>query len=93
MKVNFEQYKANRKVIKKHIAQKGFTEDTVAMLATSTGVACIVVLYYIGEIMGFTDQIKDDMKRLAEFYQYTKFEDCGSMDEETIDYILSYKHK
>jgi hypothetical protein len=44
----------------------------VANAAVATGVPCIVVAHFLGEIIGFTPEVNAIMKRLTKFYGYTE---------------------
>lgn len=49
--------------------------DFVSRAALATGVPCIVVAHYLGEHIGFTDDVNKKIKNLMEFYGYENVEE------------------
>jgi len=47
--------------------------SAVGLLATSTGCPCVVVAFYLGEDIGFTEELLGIISRLTKFYGYTEF--------------------
>lgn len=75
MKVDLNKYIVNKKFVQSFYRQKKSLYDvgsTVGLLATSTGCPCVVVAFYLGEDIGFTEELVAIIGRLVKFYGYTE---------------------
>lgn len=74
MTIDLNKYRVNIPVIKAWIKQKHGQNpiDFASELAVATNVPIIVVFHYIGEIIGFSDELNDKIEKLKKFYGITK---------------------
>ena len=75
MKLNPNDYSVHKPYIKMWIDNKGAEFDylhELAYIAIGTGVPVIVVSYIIGELYGFTDEIKSKIESDMVFYRVTE---------------------
>lgn len=68
--LNANEYLIQKKVIKAWIdARPDFKyKEEVGLIALSTHLHIVLVSYFIGYLYGFSDEIKDKMKRDMKFY-------------------------
>ena len=79
MKVELNKYAVNKTFIQKfYRTNKELYSlgSTISLCATGTGCPCIVVVFYLGEDIGFTPEILEAIDRFVEFYGYTEFLDA-----------------
>ena len=74
MKVEIEQYAANRKLVKNLLQRKGNDsyKDIASEFSVTASIPVFVTYFYIGEIIGFNPWIVQRMKALSKFYGYTE---------------------
>lgn len=71
MRFSLDTYAANRAAIRRYV-KPNMTEQDVELLVQRmvmmTMCPVIVVWYYVGEIIGFTEQVRQQIKSLKAFY-------------------------
>lgn len=74
MKVDITKYEANKAAIQRWYRSKGQGNlvDFIPMVSCSTMVPCIVVAFYLAEIIGFTPDMISYIQSLIAFYGYTQ---------------------
>lgn len=76
MKMDLNKYLINKSFIQnfyrknKEIYTLGYT---ISLCGASTGCPCIALAFYLGEDIGFTQEILDTISRFAKNYEYTEF--------------------
>ena len=76
MKVDLEKYIVNRDFVQRFYRKNKEMYGlggSISLCATSTGCACVVVAFYLGEDIGFIPELIEIIKRLTKFYGYTEF--------------------
>lgn len=43
----------------------------ISQIAVATMVPAVVIAHYVGELQGYTPEVKDSIERLVKFYGYT----------------------
>lgn len=72
MIVDIEKYALNRPFIRTWIEQNRNIDlkKAIGILASSIGVPCIVVAYYLGEVSGWPLEIEESIQTYMKFYRY-----------------------
>ena len=76
MIIKLDDYTVNRKPVREFIeANKELDfNELLKRLVIITSCPVIVVSYFIGEVIGFTPEIKERIETLTKFYDYEKIE-------------------
>lgn len=73
MKININDYILSKPFIQKTILEKkNDLSNTASILAAVSFVPIIAVYCYAGEVLGWTEEIKEAVRRYKKFYGYTK---------------------
>lgn len=75
MVLDADKYRVNMKVVESMMYEKKTPKDRmefIGAIAVATGVPIIVVACYVGEIFGFTEELKAFIERLKAFYHITE---------------------
>lgn len=74
MTIDLDDYRVQVEEIRKFLSTKNdwIYKEQVGMLAIYCSTPIIAVSYYIAELYGMTDEIRDKIDRDSEFYKVTK---------------------
>jgi hypothetical protein len=73
MIIDLNKYLINKEIIQRWYLDKGGDpRKLISVLASATMVPCIVIAYYIGEIDGWSPEIRHSIDSLTKFYGYTE---------------------
>jgi hypothetical protein len=76
MKVDLTRYTVNRSIAQRFYRTKKSVYDLgtiISLCATTTGCPCVVIAFYLGEGIGFTPEVIDEINRFIKFYGYSGF--------------------
>jgi translation elongation factor EF-1beta len=75
MILDADSYRVNVKAIELMLKEKTTDKERIAhigSISVATGVPIIVVCCYVGELFGFSDELKSMIERLKLFYNVTE---------------------
>lgn len=75
MKEDFAKYSQDRKeFVQKWVLKNAHEEPSmaIAVMAQTTSVPCIIVAFWIGEVLNWPDKVKENVDSLIKFYGYTE---------------------
>lgn len=72
MTVDLDLYKVSKQAAQRWYITKGHNHEqmAVSMMSLLTGAPCIVSAYWIGEVTGWPEWVKNTIDELTKFYQY-----------------------
>jgi hypothetical protein len=70
MVINLDKYRVNVPAVKVWMENRPDRDpiETLGELAVATNVPLIVIVYYAGELFGFSEELKQFSERIKEFY-------------------------
>lgn len=73
MKINMDDYKHNRQLIKTMLETKDVNnyKELATNYAVGAGCPIMATYYFMGELLGFSDELVGRMQDYAKFYGYT----------------------
>lgn len=73
MKINIDDYILNKKAAQNWFIKEGKDDfnKSIAILACSTMVPCIVICFWLGEVIGWTPEVLNKIEMFVKFYGYT----------------------
>jgi hypothetical protein len=75
MIVDLNRYKVQKDIIQRwYLKDGGDPSKLLAPIANSTMVPCIVIAFYIGEVDGWSPEIRRSIDSLTKFYGYTEIQ-------------------
>jgi hypothetical protein len=75
MVADLDRYIVQKDVIQRwYLRDKGDPSKLLSPIANATMVPCIVIAYYIGEIDGWSPEIRRSIESLMKFYGYTEIQ-------------------
>lgn len=74
MTLDADHYRVNVSAIKNMLKEKSDAErmEAIGVISVSTGVPIIVVCCYVGELFGFSEELKQRIETLKAFYHVTE---------------------
>ena len=76
MIVDLTRYEVNKSIVQRFYRAKNNIYDLgtiISLCATSTRCPCVVIAFYLGEDIGFTSEVIDEINRFVKFYGYSGF--------------------
>lgn len=74
MKIDINKYRSSKEIVQRWYLTKGNDDlnQAIPTAACFTGIPCLVIIFYLADILGWDDFLVDRANSLIDFYGYTE---------------------